>query len=92
MRRNPDGVGESSIRFAYVALPGRIRFGWGASTDQLAEELEAAGARRVLVVHADAEGDLARRLIGLSATHHRPPAAVMRRARYRAVGRKLPAS
>jgi CO dehydrogenase nickel-insertion accessory protein CooC1 len=75
MRRNPDGVGESSIR-----------------TDQLAEELEAAGARRVLVVHADAESDLARRLIGLSATHHEHPAAVMRRARYRAVGRKLPAS
>lgn len=55
-------VGESAMAFAYRALPGRVRFGWGASADHLVEELEAAGATRILLVHAEAERELAERL------------------------------
>lgn len=49
--------------FVYDALPGRVVFGRGASTRQLAAEVERLGCERVLVVAAEPERDLARRLV-----------------------------
>lgn len=48
--------------FAYDALPGRVVFGRGAARQQLAAEVEALGAKRILVVAAGAEADLATEL------------------------------
>ncbi|HZD65114.1 MAG TPA: maleylacetate reductase, partial [Acidimicrobiales bacterium] len=50
--------------FDYEALPARVVFGAGAARARLAGEVEALGARRVLVVAAAAEEALARELVG----------------------------
>ncbi|WP_375502514.1 maleylacetate reductase [uncultured Jatrophihabitans sp.] len=49
--------------FHYDALPGRVVFGAGCSTRQLEPELQALGARRVLLVVAEQERALADKLI-----------------------------
>ncbi|WP_037363135.1 maleylacetate reductase [Amycolatopsis orientalis] len=48
--------------FAYNALPGRVVFGRGAARTQLAAEAEDLGAKRILVIAAGAEADLATEL------------------------------
>jgi alcohol dehydrogenase class IV len=49
-------------QFTYSALPGRVVFGAGAARTRLAPELEALGARRVLLIAAEPELELARSL------------------------------
>jgi alcohol dehydrogenase class IV len=48
--------------FTYDALPGRVTFGPGSARTELLGEIDVLGARRVLVVAAEAELDLARDL------------------------------
>ncbi|PKV97666.1 maleylacetate reductase [Amycolatopsis echigonensis] len=50
--------------FVYDTLPGRVVFGAGAARTQLAAEAEALGAKRILVVAADSETELADELCG----------------------------
>ncbi len=49
--------------FSYDALPGRVVFAPGAARTQLAGELERLGARRVLLIAAAAEQELASELV-----------------------------
>jgi maleylacetate reductase len=51
-------------QFTYSALPGRVVFGAGAARTRLRPELEALGARRVLLIAAEPELPLARGLAG----------------------------
>jgi alcohol dehydrogenase class IV len=49
--------------FTYDALPGRVVFGSGTSATAPAAEVQRLGCRRVLVIAAEPERDLARRLV-----------------------------
>jgi maleylacetate reductase len=49
-------------QFTYSALPGRVVFGTGAARTRLAGEVERLGARRVLLIAAEPERELAERL------------------------------
>lgn len=48
--------------FTYDALPGRIVFGAGAARSRLLDEIDAFGARRILLIATTAEDGLARDL------------------------------
>ncbi|MCF7550664.1 maleylacetate reductase [Pseudonocardia sp. WMMC193] len=50
-----------TLRFVHEGRPGRVVFGIGAA-DRLADEIERAGLRRLLVVCTPPQADLARRL------------------------------
>jgi maleylacetate reductase len=52
----------SALSFTYQALPGRVVFGLGAARGRLAEEIHALEAKRVLLIAAEAESELAREL------------------------------
>lgn len=47
------------MEFVYASLPSRVVFGSGASRTKLAEEVEALGLRRVMLIAAEAESALA---------------------------------
>jgi alcohol dehydrogenase class IV len=56
------GIVASLRRFTYTALPGRVVFGAGSARG-LAAEVERLGARRVLLIAAEPERDLAESLV-----------------------------
>ena len=49
--------------FAYDALPGRVVFGSGSARSRLAAELARLGARRIALIAAESELELARELV-----------------------------
>jgi maleylacetate reductase len=72
-------------QFTYSALGGRVVFGAGAARTRLAGELDALGARRVLLIAAEPELELARELAGdvaaeFSEVRQHVPVDVARRA------------
>jgi alcohol dehydrogenase class IV len=78
-------------RFTYTALPGRVVFGAGAARTRLAPELERLGARRVLLIAAEPELELARALAGdvtgeFSEVRRHVPVEIARRATAAAEG------
>jgi alcohol dehydrogenase class IV len=78
-------------QFTYAALPGRVVFGAGAARTQLAPELEGLGARRVLLIAAEPELELARSLAGdvmaeFSEVRQHVPVEIARRATAAAEG------
>ncbi|MET9615819.1 maleylacetate reductase [Kitasatospora indigofera] len=84
--------------FTYDALPGRVVFGSGAASTQLLAEVDAFGARRILLIAGSSEADLARELcapfadrIAAEFTDVRPhvPVEVAERARAAAAGADL---
>ncbi|MET8945651.1 maleylacetate reductase [Streptomyces sp. NPDC004542] len=59
------------MRFVHDTLPQRVRFATGAAREGLAAEIDALGARRVMVVAGAGEWDLADRVTaGLPVVHH----------------------
>jgi maleylacetate reductase len=50
------------MRFVHDTLAQRVRFGSGEAAEMLVAEIEELGARRVMVIAAPAEGELARRI------------------------------
>ena len=50
--------------FVYEALPGRVVFGAGASRGKLTDEVDRIGAKRILLVAAEGERQLAEELAG----------------------------
>jgi maleylacetate reductase len=52
------------MRFVHDTLPQRVRFATGEAATQLAEEVQALGASRIMVIAAKAEGALAERVAG----------------------------
>lgn len=59
-----------SLRFDHRTLGQRVRFGAGGATDALAAEVEEGGWRRVMVIAAPAEAEVARRVTaGLPVAH-----------------------
>jgi maleylacetate reductase len=80
-------------QFTYTALPGRVVFGVGAARSRLAPEVERLGARRVLLIAAEPELELARALAGplpvaatFSEVRRHVPVEIARRARAAADG------
>jgi alcohol dehydrogenase class IV len=87
---------ERMRQFTYTALPGRVVFGAGVARTRLAEEVERLGARRVLLIAAAAEAELAAGLtsalpVAATFTDVRPhvPVAIAQRARAAADGADL---
>jgi maleylacetate reductase len=77
--------------FTYTALPGRVVFGAGAARTQLGPELERLGARRLLLIAAEPELELARSLAGpvaaeFSEVRQHVPVEIARRATAAAAG------
>jgi maleylacetate reductase len=52
----------AALAFTYDALPGRVVFGAGAARERLSAEVASLGAKRVLLIVAAAEADLAAEL------------------------------
>ncbi|MGW5863251.1 maleylacetate reductase [Streptomyces sp. NPDC055239] len=84
--------------FTYDALPGRVVFGPGVARRALLDEIDAFGARRILLIAAGSETGLARELcapfadrVAATFTEVRPhvPVEVAERARAAAVGADL---
>ncbi|MGV9296643.1 maleylacetate reductase [Amycolatopsis sp. NPDC003676] len=84
--------------FTYEALPGRVIFGSGTAREQLAAEVEALGAKKILTIAAGSEADLAAELcepfadrIAATFTEVRPhvPTEVAEQARAAAEGADL---
>ncbi|MET9259931.1 maleylacetate reductase [Amycolatopsis sp. NPDC004079] len=84
--------------FAYNALPGRVIFGSGVAREQLTAEVEALGAKKILVIATGSEADLATELcepfadrIAATFTEVRPhvPIEVVEQARAAADGADL---
>jgi maleylacetate reductase len=80
-------------RFTYTALPGRVVFGAGAARERLAAEVERLGARRVLLIAAEPERQLAESLTAEVPVHatfaevrQHVPVEIARRARAAAEG------
>jgi maleylacetate reductase len=76
------------MRFVHDTLPQRIRFAAGEAAAQLAEEITEREHARIMVIAAESEKDLARRVAGalpVAVWHHEVaqhvPAPVARRAR-----------
>ena len=60
------------MQFVHETRPQRVRFASGAAAEAVSAEVEHLGARRVMVIAAESEADLARQVTeGLSvAVHH----------------------
>lgn len=86
------------MRFVHEGHRQRVRFATGEALEQLAEEITALGASRVMVIAADEEAELSRKIAGalpVAAWHHEVamhvPVEVAERARAVATDRQADA-
>ena len=86
------------MRFEHVSLPQRVRFGTGEAAENLAAEIEALGASRVMVIVSDGERELGHAVAGglpVARWHHEVvmhvPLEVAERARQAAAAEHVDA-
>src|SRR6185369_9875002 len=98
-RDAPDpGPGVNGIRFDHDTLAQRVRFASGAAAENLAAEIKALGASRIMVIAAEAERELAQRVgaqLPVAHWHHEVamhvPVEVAERARNQAAAHRVDA-